>query len=437
MNTIIHSGQTIVHPFGLAILLLTIVVVLFAKRDKVILAVLFMLVSIPSAQRILIMSLDFSFIRILLLFVLLRILSRKENKHVLFGKPDKILFIWMVWSIFAYGMLYGEISAFISRTGYMIDAVGAYIVGRTYIRSWEDLHKVIIFLSYASVLVAVFFIIERMTGKNMFSIFGGVPEYTMIRNDRLRCQGPFSHPIMAGLFWATFLPWIGAAWFSHSINRKLLIIATISMLLIVGNSASSTPVMAILIGGFGLYMYRAKRILPLYRWGIIFLLFSLHLVMEKPVWHLIARIDLAGGSTGWHRYYLIEKSIDYFNEWWLVGTVSTAHWGHGLFDVTNQYILEGVRSGFLGMLLFVFFLLSVFKKTGLAIKSTTSAKETWLLWGGGVALFVHSISFISVSYFGQIVSYFYMFIGILVSLSDHVLQRKRDTYKNDYGSKIV
>ena len=51
------------------------------------------------------------------------------------------------------------------------------------------------------------------------------------------------------------------------------------------------------------------------------------------------------GSTGWHWFYLIDQAIRRVGEWWLIGTRSTGHWGMGLQDVTNQYILEGVWGG--------------------------------------------------------------------------------------------
>ena len=51
---------------------------------------------------------------------------------------------------------------------------------------------------------------------------------------------------------------------------------------------------------------------------------------------------------------LIDGAIKHFPEWWLLGTSSTSHWGwHTAFDVTNQYVLEAVRGGLAGLVLFV------------------------------------------------------------------------------------
>ena len=41
-------------------------------------------------------------------------------------------------------------------------------------------------------------ILEHLTGRNVFSVFGGVPEFTVIREGKLRAQAAFAHAIVAG-----------------------------------------------------------------------------------------------------------------------------------------------------------------------------------------------------------------------------------------------
>ena len=66
------TNQTVVHPLGLIALLITLGFILFAKRSNVLTAVLLFICVIPSAQRITIVSLDFTFVRLLILAGLLR-----------------------------------------------------------------------------------------------------------------------------------------------------------------------------------------------------------------------------------------------------------------------------------------------------------------------------------------------------------------------------
>lgn len=416
------AGTTTVHPLGLSVLIACVIWVLFVKRHYAIIPLLLLIVAIPSAQRIVIISIDFSFLRILILVMLTRIFLKSENKELRFTRTDKLVILWMLWGIFAYGALETGLSGLISRSGYMLEAVGAYYIGRVYVRTPDDIKRIVIFLGTISIPIFVFFMIERVTGKNIFSVFGGVPDITLIREGRLRCQGPFSHPIMAGVFWASLLPLYASFWANKSISTWKLLIYVTSITLIVLNTASSTPIMSIFFGIIGLYLFKHRSLMPFIRWGAIFVLLSLHLVMTKPVWHLLARVNIIGGSTGWHRYHLIDKFFENIDEWWLLGTTSTAHWGAGLGDVTNQYVLEGVRGGVIGMVLFVLILASIFSLLGKKVKSKEDYRASLFYWSAGVMMFMHAMNFMATSYFGQMVAAFFVFAGIVVSLTD--IQKK-------------
>jgi len=413
------ANQSVVNPLGVVILLASILIMLKQPRNRAILPLIFFMVAIPSAQRVVIATLDFSFVRIFILLMLARIFVRKDGQGIRMEKPDFMIRWWVCWGILAYGILLGGFSGLITRTGYMLDAAGAYYIGRVYVRSIDDVRRIALMLGLLAIPMMIFFIIERGSGLNMFSIFGGVPEVTMIRNDRLRCQGPFSHPIMAGVFWASILPWLSALWFSRSANKLQLGVFIGCVAIIVGNTASSTPVMAVLFSILGISMFGIRKKMGLIRRSGLIILIILHMVMKAPVWHLISRIDLSGGSTGWHRYNLIQQAINHVGEWWLVGGRSTAHWGWGLQDITNQYVLEGVRGGLLEMIFFMLFIWRVFVILGQGMDRATSKEELWILWSSGVMVFVHSMNFLAVSYFGQVTSAFFLLIGTCVSVSSN------------------
>jgi hypothetical protein len=154
------------------------------------------------------------------------------------------------------------------------------------------------------------------------------------------------------------------------------------------------------------------------RWGVFGTLVALHLVMKGPVWHLISRIDLVGGSTGYHRYNLIDQTIHRFGEWWLFGTYSTAHWGWFLFDTANMYVNEAVRGGLVTLLLFVAVLVMAFRGVGKILAESKDDRGRYLFaWALGVALFAHCMMFIAVSYFGQIIVVWYLLLAAIASLA--------------------
>ncbi len=120
---------------------------------------------------------------------------------------------------------------------------------------------------------------------------------------------------------------------------------------------------------------------------------------------------MVSGSTGWHRFYLIDQSIRNFRHWMLLGTRDTRSWGLGLEDVTNQYILEGVRGGFITLVLFcVILFVGARTVVRLSVRSR-DASESYLAWGLFVTIIAHCLSFIGVSYFGQIDMIWYLLLA--------------------------
>ena len=302
--------------------------------------------------------------------------------------------------------------------GNAADAMMAYFLFRQIIRTPDDLIRLVTLFIICSIGVAVSFIIENRTQQNMFHIFGGVPQFTDIRNGRLRCQGAFAHSILAGCFWACLIPlycvrgWFGRGWLLTAIGIG-------TALLIVALSSSSTPIMSILFGILAGSTFLVRKALRWWRWLILAWLAVLHFVlMNMPVWHLLARVDIISGSTGWHRYHLVDKCIEYFPEWWMAGTLQTGHWGPGLHDVTNQYVAEGVTGGLGRLLLFTACVVTAFIGVSRSLRMPQQPPAyRYMVWALGTALFMHCMNFIGVSYFEQIVVEWHMTLAIASSLT--------------------
>jgi hypothetical protein len=165
--------------------------------------------------------------------------------------------------------------------------------------------------------------------------------------------------------------------------------------------------------------FAARHFMRPIQWGILFVLIGLHIVMKGPVWSLIAKTNIVGGSSGYHRFLLVDAAIRNFSEWGLIGTQSTAHWGHQMFDLANQYVLEGVRGGVLLMLLFMATIWIGFMYVGRAWKKFQSDRSKLIFcWALGVSIFGHMASFIGVSYWGQIVMLWYLTIAAAGALGE-------------------
>jgi hypothetical protein len=190
-------------------------------------------------------------------------------------------------------------------------------------------------------------------------------------------------------------------------------------LVVVFACASSTPVAALLFVGVAFAAYPMWMHLRAAWMGAIVVALALHFVMERGIWTLIARIDLVGGSTGWHRSNLIEQAINHIDEWWAAGTLSTRHWGWGLQDVTNQYLLEGMRGGIWAMIALAASIALALRACGFWLRRLPAGSSQHLLvYGIGASLFAQAAIFLAVSYFGQTTMIWYLTIGMGAFLAE-------------------
>ncbi len=377
-------------------------------------------------QVLLIGPFHFTIFRILILVGLMRVVFRKEILGIKLNTIDKILVIWVVISSAFYIMLRGGSSeSIIYRLGATYNIIGLYFLIRALIWDFEDIVQAVRMLSIIIIPLALLFVLEWTTGRNLFSIFGGVSEFTAIRDGRLRCQGPFQHPIMSGTFGATAMPILAGLWAYNPKYRGWAAGAVVAATIIVITSTSSGPLLAYLMTLIGFASWVFRENMRSIRWGIVLSLLALHIVMKAPVWYLIARVGELIGGGGWHRSALINAAIQHFNEWWLIGTTYTANWmPTGLAidpnntDITNQYIGEGVNGGLLSLCLFIWLIVKCFKAIGDTIHNEVafSRPEQIMVWSIGCALFGHVVSFLSASYFDQIIIFWYLIIAMSATL---------------------
>lgn len=412
-----YKDVTNIHPLGLAAVIILGVAMLTISRRWSVVPMLIIACFISSVQKIVVFGLDFNLLRIMVLFGVFRLLLKKEYVGLIWKPLDTAMVCWTISAMLIHTLQQGTFSTFVNRLGFAFDAFGMYFLFRCLIREWSDVDTVIFSVLLISIPVALAFLLENRTGRNVFSVFGGVHEITPIREGRLRCQGAFSGAILAGCFWASLMPLLAACWWKSTKDRSWAVTGLVTSSVIVVLCASSTPVMGVISGIIGGLMFLLRRQMRLVRWGVLMALIALHIVMKAPVWHLISRVRAVGGSTGHFRYALIDAAIRHFDEWAILGTKSVAHWFWGAQDVTNQYILEGLMGGILTLCLFVTVIGIAFRETGRLWRLQAEPYRLALAWAMGVSLFVHCTNFIGISYFGQIRVVWYLLLATIGSLS--------------------
>jgi hypothetical protein len=409
-----YFGRTVVHPVGLALVVILAVAMVLAPRRWALLPMVLVACLVSQAQRIIVCGLNFDFLRIMILAGWTRLFVRREIGPLRWNAVDTCIVVFATCGVTAYCLLHADSDAVKYRLGWAFDVLGYYFLFRFLLRGDADPRLVARPFVLASVPVAAFFAVEYVTHRNLFSVFGGVPAMTWVRDGRLRCQGPFAHPVIAGVYWASQLPIIGVLWFYGGQWRKWAVVGVTAALFTICATNSSTSVTAVIFGAIGTLAFPIRRRMAAVCWATAGILFALHMVMKAPVWHLLASATVFDASTGWDRFYVIDQSLRHFGDWWLLGTKSTDSWN--VWDITNEYVFTGIEGGAFTLAAFLALIWFSFRRVGLARerleRDPVACRMAWAL---GAALFVHCMNYIGLAYYGQAKFVWYLLLALVAS----------------------
>lgn len=421
----------------LAFTFLSLFVVSFPRR-QVLFPIFALICLMPMGQEFVVLNLHFPLFRVLLLLATIRVLMRGEYRDLAWTKVDSIFVFWAFVAI-PLGALADPSTALLgNRLGDTYNAALMYFVVRCAVRDRDDIWSNITSLAFLSLPLAALMLYEHSTGHNLLAVMGGVPELTQMREGQLRCQGAFRHPLLAGAFGATQFPLFLALFLSGRGRPLLALFAMAASIVIVVTASSSGALLAFGCGLLGLCGWSLRFRMKGIRWTALLVLVALASVMNAPVWYLFARLSDVVGGGGWHRAWLVQQAVDHFNEWWLFGTTYTAHWGPSgaviaedpkMMDITNHYIMEGVRGGMLRLTLFVAMLAVSFGSVGRFVKTreVEGIRQNFVIWALGVSLFAHCVTFLSVNYFDQLILVLFWLLATIASISEPALHVRAET----------
>jgi hypothetical protein len=420
-------SETVLNSAVLIVILVAGALILFCPRRRVISPFLFASILVPMDQILMIGSAHFPMLRILVLFGLIRIAKDKvaSRARIFSGGINKIdaALILLTTFVGINGiLLFQESGAVINQLGNLYTVFGVYFLLRFLIRDEDDVTHTIQTLAYIVGIVAVVMTYEVVTGHNPYALLGGAraANYASLvaREDRFRAQGPFGHSILAGTFGAVLLPLFVALWWKGKQYRKIAALGVVSSTVMTLACNSSTPVFGYAAGVLALCLWRARRWTRVMRWGFVITLVLLHLAMKAPVWNLIARVDISGGSSGYHRYMLIDQCIRHFSDWWLMGVKDTSVWGWDMWDTANQYVATCDNSGLLPFVLFLAILVYGFRYLAKARQTVrTDKKASLFMWACSAALFANVVAFFGISYWDQTMVTWYTLLAIISALA--------------------
>jgi hypothetical protein len=337
-------------------------------------------------------------------------------------------------------------SIFENLAGFFMDTWFAYMISRFIITDKEKLILVIKGISIVLIPLAVLGCIEAITGwqpfvplKNLVPWLQATEEVeNNLRWGFTRAVGPFNHPILFGGAFAIFLPLIYTL--RHETNTWKTFTYALSAVAIAGalSSMSSGPWVMIIVILFCLFMENYRTwIKPILKMGIFSLVF-IQVFSNRPFYHVIfSYVSLIGGA-GYHRIRLIDLAIRDFGKWWLVGYGGKdPGWGLGVSwsDITNEYIMAGVKYGLAGIIVLCLVLYVSLSSLKTAYRKDKDPYMKSIYWALGSFLIAVSIVWMSASFFGQLTTIFYCQLGIIGSVV-LIPERYKQKHKKQNIDKI-
>jgi hypothetical protein len=410
------GGETLLTPMGLCFLVLASLLIFAVRRKYLIAPLLLGCILIPLSERVVLFGLHFTCVRILIACAWVRVLRSSVNKRLTLSKVDKATILWASSAALTFILLWASMDALRNRLGLLYDCFGIYFLLRILLNNESSVYRAFRIMALVSFTIGICMTIEHFRDLNLFSVFGGVARFSDIREGHIRAQGPFGHAILAGCFGATLMPLFAGMWWqkkSHWSSAMGMLGASAMTF----SSFSSTAILAWTAGLAALLLWPIRGSMQVLRRSIVFALLALHLVMKAPVWSLIGRIDLAGGSSGYHRFELVNQTILHFSDWWLLGEKTTYQWGYNLWDTANTYVETAITGGLSTLLLLVAIIVFCFKALGEARKRLGDRGAAKLPWILGAALFAHLTAFVGITYYDQTVISWYLILAMICAIT--------------------
>lgn len=421
------ATETLIHPLVAIWMMISVILILCLPRKYAIAPLLLCTFTVPLGQVVVLAGVHFTVIRILIIAGLIRwaLSVRTAPGGVFtggFNSIDRLTTLWALMALIVYSLQWMDMQALIKSLGDFLDLLGGYLVVRFLIQDREDARWTLKIFAAVCVFMGVCMINEQVNHVNIFGLLGGFRLDSAVRDGKLRAQGAFGVYIDAGVFGAVLVPLFVWLW-SGGKSRLAAALGMAGATAMTLASNSSTPELAYVAGIGGLCLWSLRRRIRLIRWGLVIMLLLLHLVMKAPVWALIARVDLTGASSGYHRFILVDNCIRHFADWWLLGTRVYDTWGWDMWDLSNQFVAKAFTGGLVTLILFILILSRGFGGLGSARKLVEGNRtEEWFLWCCGAALFANVVAFFGCSYMAQMQMAFFPLLAIISVATFEALQ---------------
>lgn len=343
-----------------------------------------------------------------------------------FAWPDLFVVGGAAWVWLAAFMTSGSVSTAIAQGGsHTLDIAFAYLLARAAVQTPRDLRLLLVLaapaLAFGSLVVVQEAVTHVRVLQPLASEITGLPN--RLRDETrlgfMRGAGSFPHPILAGIFIASFLPiFLGSG--IRGWPRTIGIIASIGAFF----SMSSAALLGLVMGAvLWSYQWLTEKVANvtwrLFLMGSAILYATVELTSNSGFYGLMVRYASLNTATAYNRILIWEFGTDNIerNPWFGIGYSDwdRPDWMHsGSFD--HFWLIMALRFGIPAS---VFLIIATVAGIGLlAIKSgKVGLQDARLMRGVAISLAVFALGAVSVSLWLTTLVWFFMLVGIAVSLA--------------------
>ena len=396
------AAETTVNPLAAVGALIAIVLILTSSQKKGITPFLLACFTIPLGNVVVLGGLHFTLLRILIIAGLIRRATFGGSSSTGkfpggFNGIDRMVILWVVALQVILAIQWMDMQEFIHGLGDFLDMFGGYLVVRFFIPDGEAVRRTIKTLAVVAIIQGAFMLNEQISHVNLFGYIGGPGPWLTIREGKIRSEGVLTC-IAGGAFAGALIPLFLGLWMERK-DRTLAFAGLAGATTMVFTSNSSTSLLALAAAVLGIASWPLRKRMRLMRQGLALTLVALHLVMKAPVWALIARADLTGSSSGYHRFWLVDNCIRHFSDWWLLGYKDYPTWGFEMFDLCNQFVVQALTGGLVALVAYITIFSRSFGALGNARKRVEGDRgQEWLFWCLGSALFSVVVAHFGINY---------------------------------------
>jgi len=362
--------------------------------------------------------------RIFLIIVILVTLPRMIGGSFRFAWPDLAVLATTAWISFAMFMTSESEEAFTATVAHFTDIAVAYFFARVAITDLQALRKFLILMLPGLFVFGAILAVEAITHthiiQGVFSALTGNPvQYgSSPRYGLLRAQGPFPHPILAGVFFLSFLPLYWQSGFKLWPRlaggfAALCSIFTVSSVALLGIVASL---------GLLAYNWLSKQIAN-FTWSLFFFvagtfIFVAELATKSGTFALFVRYASLNSTSGYNRILIWKYGTQNVaqNPWFGIGYADWVRPSWMGASMDNYWLLTAVRFGVpASVLVGIATLVAALMLMRKSMRSASGAAEAER--GVVMSLGVFALSMMSASLWLSAHVWFFMLLGITVSLA--------------------